>query len=76
MNNIKQQQQKERLRSMGRWTQMDKIELGYLEKLSARRFLSGWQIALMKVAFAQNHHVCDLTIILSVREFHTTIFEF
>ena len=29
----------------------------------------------LKVVFAQNHLVCDVTIILSVKEFHITIFE-
>ena len=49
---------------------MDKIEtdcIWVILKKSARRFSSLWQ-----VAFAQNHHVGDVTIILSENEFHTT----
>ena len=33
-------------------------------------------IAWIKDVFAQNHLVCDVTIILSVKKFHITIFEF
>ena len=62
---------------------MDKIEnglhLGKSLKKSARPFLSLWQIAWnpwVKVVFAQNHLACDVTIILSVKEFHITVFEY
>ena len=55
---------------------MDKIEpdciSGNLEKSRPDVI----QIAWMKVVFAQNHLVCVVTIILSVKEFHITIFEF
>ena len=30
----------------------------------------------LDIVFAQNHLVCDVRIILSVKEFHITIFEF
>ena len=33
------------------------------------------QIALIKVVFPDNHLVCDVTIILSVKKFHITIFD-
>ena len=48
-----------------------------VSKVGLGVFSSLWQIAWIKVVFVQNYPVCDLTIIiLSVKEFHITIFEF
>ena len=64
------------------WTQVDKIEtdcVWVILKLKVgpgRRFSNLWKIAWIKVVFCQNHLVCDVTIILSVKEFHITIIEF
>ena len=65
---------------------MDKIKTDciwvILKNRSARHFSSLWQIAWIKVVLDQNHIVCDVTTmssvttISSVKEFHTSIFEF
>ena len=62
-------------------TQMNKIETDRIWVLfkkspESRRFASSWQIAWIKIAFAQNHLVCDVMIILPVKELHNIIFEF
>ena len=60
----------------------DKIEtdcLGVILKKKRRKIGPTFfkrQIARIKVACTQNDHVCDVTIVLSVKEFHITIFEF
>ena len=62
------------------WTQMDKIEtdcIWVILKTVGRCFSSSWQNAwIFKAVFAQNRLVCGVTIILSVKELHITIFEF
>ena len=56
-----------------KWTRSKRIAFGYnLEKSRPEVF----QIASIKVVWAQNHLVCDVMIILSVKEFHITMFEF
>ena len=55
------------------WTQTDKTET------DCSTLFKFWQIPWVKVVFAQNHLVCGVQtvrIILSVKEFHITIFEF
>ena len=61
-----------------KWTRFKLIASGNLEKgRQGRQFRSLWQISWIKVVFAQNHLVCDVRIIiLSVKEFHITFFEF
>ena len=59
----------------------DKIEtdcLGVILKKKKKISLTFFkrQIARIKVACTQNDHVCDVTIVLAVNEFHITIFEF
>ena len=79
LNNIKEIRQKER-EAWGRGAQLDKIEtdcIWIILKKVARHFSSSWQMYIwIKVVFAQNHLVCDVTISLSVKEFDITIFEF
>ena len=43
---------------------------GILKKLMARHFSTDYGIAWILGCFAQNHFVCEVTIILSVNEFH------
>ena len=47
-----------------------------MKKKLSQCFSSLWQIARIKIIFAQNRLVCVATIILSVKEFLITIFEF
>ena len=58
---------------------MDKIEtdcIWVFLKKSARGFSSLWKMGWIKVILGQNHLVFDVTIIVSVKGFHITIFEF
>ena len=59
---------------------MDRIEtglhLGHFENVSPTFFKFMANSLDIKVVFAQNLIVCDVTIISSVKEFHITIFEF
>ena len=58
---------------------MDNIEtdcIWVILKTVGPTFSSLWQIACIKVVFAQNHLVCDVRIILSEKKFHITISNF
>ena len=73
LNNIKELQQKEREAWMDANGQdRNGLHLGNLEKSRPEVF----QIASIKVVLAQNHLACDVMSILSVKEFHITMFEF
>ena len=66
---------------MHRWTQMDKIETEciwvILEKVDPTFFkLMANRLDKDSFFFFQNHLGCDVTISLSVKEFHITIFKF
>ena len=77
LKNVKEIQQKEREAWMDTTGQdWNGLHLGNLKKKDRPTFSTLWQIAWIKVFFAQNHVVCDVTIILPVKEFHIVIFEF
>ena len=57
------------------WIETDYI--WFILKKVGPTFFKIREIAWIKVVFfPQNHFICDVTIILSVKEFYITIFEF